>query len=385
MLYGKPAWAEIDFDLVGQNCRQVKAWIGDSTEFMATVKANAYGLGAVPVAKVALQNGATRLAVARVDEGIQLREAGIDVPILVLGYVPAEEMQTAVRWRITPPVMHWHTAKALSEASVSQGVTTPVHVKVDTGLARFGLLPDEVVGFIRQLIKLPGLYLEGIYTHFGVPDEAEATHAQFRIFGDVVKQIEAIDIRIPICHVCDSGATLNYPEMHLDMVRPGGLVYGYYPSQATRRAVALHFALSLRCRVARVRTLPAGVNVGYGKTYVTTQPTTVALVSFGYADFLSQRLSNKGFVLIRGKRAPIVGRMSYSQTTVDVSGISGVEQDDEVVVLGAQGEEEITLDELGAVVGCTKASLLPTITARVPRVYIKGGKIVEVVTLTGKA
>jgi len=387
MLYGKPNWAEIDLDAIAYNCRQIKKWIGDKTELMAVVKGNAYGHGLVMVAKTALENGATRFATARVDEGVVLRQAGIDAPILVLGYVPAEEMETVVKWRITPPIMHWHTAKAVSEISSSQGVVTPVHVKVDTGMGRFGLMPDEVVDFVKRLIELPGIRLEGLYTQFAVADELDKTYTykQWDIYKKVLKDIEEAGIHIPIRHVCNSAATLNFPEMHLDVVRCGTAIYGHYPSPVTNHSVPLRPAMSLKSRVGRIRTLPAGSSISYGCTYTTTRPTTVALVPIGFGDGFSRKLSNKGSVLIRETRAPIVGRVCMDQCVVDVSGIPEVQQDDEVVLFGRQDGAEITAEEIASLMDSINYVVLKAVTARVPRVYLKNGKVVGVKTMTGEA
>ena len=386
-MYGKPNWVEIDLDAIAYNCRQIKKWIGEKTELMAVVKGNAYGHGAVMVSKTALENGATRLAVARVDEGIQLRKAGVEAPILVLGYVPVDEMEEVVRWRITPPIIHWHTARAVSELSSSQGVVTPVHVKVETGLGRFGLLPDEVVDFVKRLITLPSIRLEGLYTHFAVADEQSEdskayTRKQFETYMKVVQDLEEAGISIPIRHVCNSPATLDFPEAHLDMVRPGTAIYGhYYPDQVPPYSVSLRPAISLRTRVGRIRTLPAGSSIGYGRTYTTTKPTTVALLPIGFGDGYSRRLSNKGLVLIRGKRAPIVGRVCMDQTIVDVSAIPDVQLDDEVVLFGRQNGEEITTYEVGSLMDSNFAVAITAVAARVPRVYLKGGEVVGVETL----
>lgn len=382
-MYSKPNWVEIDLDVIADNCRQIKKWIGEKTELMAVIKGNAYGHGAVMVAKTALENGATRLAAARVDEGIQVRKAGVEAPIFVLGYVPAEEMEAVVQWRITSPIMHWHTAKALSDISSSQGVVTPVHVKVDTGMGRFGLLPDEVVDFVKRLITLPSIRLEGLYTQFAVADEADKTYTyqQFEIYKGVLKDLEQAGISIPIHHVCNSPATLNFPEMHLDMVRCGTAIYGHYPSPVTNQSVPLRPAMSLKSRVGRIRTLPAGSSISYGRAYTTTRPTTVALVPIGFGDGLSRKLSNKGSVLIRGRRAPIVGRVCMDQCIVDVSAIPDVQQDDEVVLFGRQNGAEITAEEIASLMDSINYVVMAAISARVPRVYLKEGKIVEVKTL----
>jgi alanine racemase len=383
-VYGKPNWVEIDLDAIAHNCREIKKWIGEKTELAAVIKGNAYGHGIVMVAKTALENGATWFAAARVDEGVVVRKAGIEAPILVLGYVPAEEMETVVKWRITPPIMHWHTAKAVSEISSVQGVVTPVHVKVDTGMGRFGLLPDEVVDFVKRLIELPGIRLEGLYTQFAVADETDKTYTykQWDVYKKVLKDLEEAGIQIPIRHVCNSAATLNFPGMHLEMVRCGTAIYGNYPSPVTNHSVPLRPAMTLKSRVGRIRTLPPGSSISYGRTYTTTRPTTVALVPIGFGDGLSRNLSNKGSVLIRGKRASIVGRICMDQCIVDVSGIPEVQQDDEVVLFGRQGGAEITAEDIASLMDSINYVVLETVTARVPRVYLKDGKVVGVKTLT---
>ncbi len=385
-MYGKPNWVEIDLDAIAHNCREVKKWIGEKTELAAVIKGNAYGHGIVMVAKTALENGATRFAAARVDEGIVVRKAGIEAPIFVLGYVSAEEMETAVKWRITPPIMHWHTAKAVSDISSAQGLVTPVHVKVDTGMGRFGLLPDEVVDFVKLLIELPGIVLEGLYTQFAVADEADKTYTykQWDVYKQVLKALEEAGIQIPIRHVCNSAGTLNFPEMHLEMVRCGTAIYGHYPSPVTDQSVPLRPAMTLKSRVGRIRTLSPDSSISYGRTYTTSRPTTVALVPIGFGDGFSRKLSNKGSVLIRGKRVPIVGRVCMDQCIVDVSGIPEVQQDDEVVLFGRQNGAEITAEEIASLMDSINYVVLKAVTARVPRVYFKGGKIIEVHTLSGE-
>jgi alanine racemase len=385
-VYGKPNWVEIDLDAIAHNCWEIKKWIGEKTELAAVIKGNAYGHGIAMVAQTALENGATRFAAARVDEGVVVRKTGIEAPIFVLGYVPAAEMETVVRWRITPPIMHWHTAKAVSEISSSQGVVTPVHVKVDTGMGRFGLLPDGVVDFVKRLLELPGIRLEGLYTQFAVADEADKTYTyqQWEVYKKVLKNLEEAGIRIPIRHVCNSAATLNFSEMHLEMVRCGTAIYGHYPSPVTNHSVPLRPAMTLKSRVGRIRTLPPGSSVSYGRTYTTTRPTTVALVPIGFGDGLSRKLSNKGSVLIRGKRAPIVGRVCMDQCIVDVSGIPEVQQDDEVVLFGRQDGAEITAEEIASLMDSINYVVLAAVSARVPRVYLKGGEVIEVQTLSGE-
>ena len=373
-------WAEVDLDAIAHNARGLKERAGEKTELMAVVKANAYGHGAVPVARTALENGASRLAVNRAIEGVELRQAGITAPVLILGYSFPSEAETIVRWDLTPTVTTVEGALALSAMSDRQGKVTPIHVKVDTGMGRFGLLPDEVVAFVRRIAELPGLKLEGLFTHFAVADLADKTYTrrQFGLYMQVVRQLEDAGFTIPVKHVANSAATLDLPERHLDMVRCGIALYGLRPSDEVEPAISLKPAMTLKSRVARVRTLPPGSSISYGCTYTTTRPTPVALVPVGYGDGYHRILSNKGAVLIGGKRAPIVGRVCMDQFVVDVTNIEGVRQDDEVVVFGRQGDEEISAEEVAALAGTINYEVVTSILPRVTRVYLKGGQVVEV-------
>lgn len=381
-----PNWAEIDLDAIAHNVKGLKKHIGDKTELMAVVKANAYGHGAAQVAKVALESGASRLAVNRVIEGLELRRAGIDSPILLLGYATPEEAGSIVRSNLTPTVNTKELAFALSNESVAKGKETPVHVKVDTGLGRFGLLPWEVEDFVRELIKLPGIFLEGIWTHFAAADEEDKsyTYRQFNLYLEVVRKLEEEGISFPIHHVANSAATLDLPEMHLDMVRCGITIYGLYPSKDVSRSVQLRPAMSLKARVARLRTLPEGSSISYGRTYITTKPTPVALVPFGYGDGYHRLLSNRGEVLVRGKRAPVIGRVCMDQFAVDVSGIEGVKEGEEVVIIGKQGDEEITVEDVASWAQTINYEVVTAIAARVPRVYLKEGEVVSTETLLNR-
>ena len=373
-------WAEIDLDAIAHNVRQLKRHIGERVKLTAVVKANAYGHGAVPVARTALENGAERLAVNRVVEGIELRRAGIAAPILILGYSPPWEAEAIVRHDLTPTITEREVALALARAAASQGKTVPVHVKVDTGMGRFGLLPKEVVDFVKGLADFPNLRLEGLYTHFATADEADKSHTrrQFGIFLDVLKRLEEAGIEVPIRHAANSAATLDLPETHLDMVRCGIAIYGLYPSAEVSHSIPLKPAMSLKSRVARLRTLPAGSCISYGCTYVTSSPTRVALVPVGYGDGYHRLLSNRGQVLIRGRRTPILGRVCMDQFVVDVSDIPGVRLDDEVVVFGRQGEEEICAEEVAAWAQTINYEVTTSVLPRVTRVYLRGGRAVAV-------
>jgi alanine racemase len=390
-------WAEVNLDAIAHNTRKLKRLIGEKTELMAVVKANGYGHGAVPVAETALSNGASRLAVHRTLEGIQLRQAGITAPILIMGYTLPAEAETIVRWDLTPTVNTPEQTQALSTAAAlhppfippnrgERGGVLPIHVKVDTGLGRFGLLPDEVVDFVRAISEMPGLVLEGLYTHFAMADAADKAYTlqQFEIYLEVVKRLEEAGLAIPIKHAACSAATLDLPQTHLDMVRCGIALYGLRPSDEVEPSISLRPALALKSRVARVRTLPAGSSISYGCTYTTREPTVVALVPVGYGDGYHRLLSNRGQVLVRGQRAPIVGRVCMDQLVVKVSHIPSVQQDDEVVLLGQQGDGRITAEEVATWAETINYEVTTSLLPRVTRVYLKSGQVVAVHSLDEK-
>jgi alanine racemase len=364
-------YATIDLGAIAHNVRALKAHIGPAVALIAVVKANGYGHGAVEAARAALDGGASACAVGRVDEGVELRRAGLTCPILVMGYAPPDTALAVVGFDLTATVTTWETAQALSACAEATGRKAPVHAKVDTGMGRFGLLPDEAAPFVSQIAALPGLDLEGMYTHFAAADQAdkEYTRRQLARFRQVLEAVQGAGHHIRLCHAANSAATLNLPETHLDAVRTGIAIYGLRPSAEVEPCVELRPALSLKSRVARLRTLPAGASISYGQTYITERPTPVALVPVGYGDGYHRRLSNRGAVLINGRRAPIVGRVCMDQFVVDVTGVPGVAQDAEVVLIGAQGGERITAEEVAGWAGTINYEVVTSLLPRVKRLY----------------
>jgi alanine racemase len=373
-------WAEIDLDAIAHNVAALKRHVGDRVAIMAVVKSNAYGHGAEPVAHAALESGAAWLAVNRIGEGIKLRRAGIGAPILVMGYSPAASVPEAVDSDLALTVTDLALAEALSAAAGHAGKTVPVHVKVDTGMGRFGLAPEEAVEFALALARLPGLTLQGLFTHFAVADQADKsyTRRQFAIYGQVLAGLEAAGIPVPVRHVANSAATLDLPEMHLDAVRVGIALYGLRPSQEIEPAVALRPALTLKSRVGQVRRLPAGSSISYGRTFITERPSTMALISCGYGDGYARLNSNRGVVLVRGRRAPIRGRVCMDQFVVEVSDIAGVLRDDEVVLVGQQGNDRLSAEEVASWAETINYEVTTQLLPRVPRVYLRGEEIVSV-------
>jgi alanine racemase len=374
-------WVQVDLDAIAHNVRELKARIGERVQLMAVVKANAYGHGAVPAARCAVQAGASHLAVARVVEGIELREGGIAAPILVMSYALPCDAPTLVERRLTPTVNTLELARALSSETLRRGVAPiPVHVKVDTGMGRLGLLPDEVLGLVRALAGLPGLELEALYTHFSVADEADKsyTYQQHQLFVDVLARLSESGFQVGLAHEANSAATLDMPATHLQMVRCGIALYGMRPSSEVEPAIPLRPAMSLHSRVARVRTLPADSSISYGRTFVTNRLTRVALVPLGYGEGYHRLLSNRGSVLIRGRRCPILGRVCMDQFVVDVGAVRDVALDDEVVALGRQGSEEISAEEIAELAETISYEVTTSILPRVSRLYLQGGRVVEV-------
>ncbi len=365
-------YAEIDLTAIATNIRTLKQHIGPVVQLMAVVKANAYGHGAVEVARTALAHGADWLAVARLDEGLALREAGITAPVLVMNYTPPEDVPAGLAAALTLTVTEILVAERAARWARQHETVARVHVKVDTGMGRYGLLPDEVVPFFERITALPGLAVEGLFSHFSVADAADQTYTrqQYDTFQTVLQRLATAGYRPALRHIANSAATLGLPEMHLDAVRIGIALYGLHPSDEVAPAVPLKPALALKSRVARVRTLPAGSSISYGRTYTTPHALPVALVPVGYGDGYHRVLSNRGAVLINGQRAPIVGRVCMDQFVVDVSAAGPVAVDDEVVLVGAQGAERITAEEVARWAGTINYEVTTSLLPRVPRIFI---------------
>jgi alanine racemase len=361
--------AVVDLGAIRHNVRLVRTAVGPGVRLMAMVKANAYGHGAVPVAHACVTAGATGLAVATVDEGLALRRSGITAPLLVLGASAPEEHPEALRHDLTLAVGSLRMADNVAAAARATGVTARVHVEVDTGMSRFGVPASRAVEEIAALAELPGLELEGIYTHFAAADEPDrrSARAQLALFTGFLEALAARDVRVPLRHAANSAATLELPEAHLDLVRPGIALYGYHPAGADPQG--LRPALTLTSVLARVEVMPAGTGVSYNHTFRTTRASVLGLVPLGFADGLPRLLSNRGHMLVRGRRCPIVGRVCMDQTVLDVTDAPGARVGEPVVVLGCQGEERIGADEIGLHAGTNAYETLCRIGPRVPRDY----------------
>ena len=380
-----PTWTEVNLDAIAQNVRNIKKLIGEKKELMAVVKGNAYGHDVLEVIPVVLNNGATRLAVARLEEGIFLRKAGITVPILVLGLTLEQQVELLVSYNITPTVCKHETIEKLSKFAVKEDKTVKVHIKVDTGMGRIGIFPNHVLDFVKKVKALKNIEIEGIFTHFSVADEKDKTYTeeQFRKFMGVLSALEKEGIKIPVKHVGNSATLLDFPHMWLDLVRPGISIYGLYPSIEVQKTVKLIPAHSFKTRIVFLKELSTGESISYGRTYTTNQRrTVVASLPVGYADGYNRLLSNQGEVLVRGRRFPIIGRVCMDQSMIDVTNLPQVEVGDEVVLWGRQGQEEITVEEIAEKIGTINYEIvhLPD-KKRIPKLFIKDGKPWKIKTM----
>jgi alanine racemase len=383
-----PTWTEVNLDAIAQNVRNIKELIGEKKELMAVVKGNAYGHNILEVSSVVLNNGATRLAVARLEEGIFLRKAGITVPILILGLTLKQQAELLVSYNITPAVCEYEMIEKLSESAIKEDKVVKVHLKVDTGMGRIGIFSHDILRFIKKIRTLKNVEIEGIFTHFSVADEKNKTYTeeQFKIFMEVLTLLEKEEIRIPIKHVGNSATLLDLPHMWLDLVRPGISIYGLYPSTEVQKTIKLIPAHSFKTRIVFLKELSAGEYISYGRTYTTVKKRTkVASLPVGYADGYNRLLSNQGEVLVRGRRFPIIGRICMDQCMIDVSGLREVKIGDEVALWGRQGEEEITVEEISEKIGTINYEIvhLPD-KKRVPKLFIKDGKPWKIKTMLGE-
>ena len=377
---GLRVWAEIDLDQLSGNVQALRKQAGDA-RLLVVVKANAYGHGAVQTARAAVEASAWGLGVASLEEGEELRRAGITAPVLVLSSSAAAQAARLVQSDLRVTIGTLELGAALSLAATKLNREALVHVKVETGMNRYGVPPEEAEALALALRELPGVTVEGISTHLASSDEPDKTftRGQYQRFLDCARRLDWI----PIHHVSNTGALLDLPELRLGMVRCGIGVYGYYPSRAVRRDVALQPVLALRSRVARVATLEPGEGVGYGLDWRASRRSRVALVLAGYGDGIRRALSNRGSALVRGCRVPYAGRVAMDMLMLDVTDVPGVVLDDEVTLLGRQGAECIDADEMAAQCDTISYEVICGLMERVPRLYTRGGKIVARHDLAG--
>lgn len=372
-------YAEINLDAIVKNVDNLMALTKENTGALAVVKADGYGHGDVAVAKAVAQK-VTGYAVATLDEAVNLRENGVKKPILVLGYVDPYEFDILVSHEITATVFDVETAQLLADAARVQKKQAHCHIKVDTGMRRIGLEPDENgIAIVKQITALKELSADGIFTHFAASDETDKTSAehQFKLFTDFTGRLEKEEIHFTYRHCANSAAVIDMPQVDLDMVRLGIAMYGMYPSDEVKKEkVELFPALDLKSHITMVKEIPAGEKVSYGGTFTTTRTTKLATVSVGYGDGYPRALSSKGYVLVRGQKAPIVGRVCMDQMMVDVTDIKNVTRADIVTLIGKDGDAEITVEEIAALAGTFNYEFVCDLGKRIPRSYYLNGEYI---------
>jgi alanine racemase len=370
------AWVEIDLGALSHNVKQLRQLLLPNTQLMAVVKADAYGHGAVTVAKTALQSGATWLGVATVPEGIELREAGIKAPILLLGAAQtAEQIHAIAHWKLQPTLCNPKQALVFSDTleALDFNATLPVHIKLDTGMSRLGTNWQQAGEFVQLVQRLPHLQIASIYSHLATADSLDTTimNLQHQRFEDAIAQIKALGIEPPCLHFANSAATLSNKNLHYDMVRSGLAVYGLYPAEHLRDSIHLKPVLQVKARVTQVKTIAAGTGVSYGYKFIAPDEMRIAVIGIGYADGVPRNLSNKMQVLSRGQRIPQIGAITMDQIMLDVSSIPDIQEGEVVTLLGQEQDEQITADDWANQLNTISWEILCSFKHRLPRVAVR--------------
>ncbi|MBP3342688.1 MAG: alanine racemase [Peptococcaceae bacterium] len=371
----RPSWVEVNLENLKHNCRTVKQLVGENVKIAAVVKANGYGHGAVQVSKACLEVGADFLTVAVLSEAVELREAGFTCPILIMGWTPIEGYAMAIEQELRLTIYNQQEAEKLNRIAIALGKRAKVHLKLDTGMSRLGFQADEAgLAIAEAVLSMEGIEVEGLFSHLSKGDEYDKTFAQGQVqkFKSFMDELEArTGRRIPICHLGASACIIDIPEGHFDMVRPGIMLYGYQPSNQMHYIPHLKPALTWKARVAHIKTLPAGRLIGYNGTFELYRDTLVATIPVGYADGYNRMLSNNGYVICRGKKLPIIGKVCMDQFMVDASELPDMQPGDEVILLGTADGVSITVSEMAQHWGTIEHEVTCSIASRVPRVYIE--------------
>ncbi|MDR7856571.1 alanine racemase [Tissierella sp.] len=378
----RPVWVEIDLDNLAHNIREVRKHTREDSLVTAVVKANGYGHGSVEISRTFLDNGADRLAVALLSEAIELRKGNIKEPILILGYTPTVQYEKVLENNIIQTIYNYEDAKALSRKAVELNKKATIHIKIDSGMGRIGLLPtEESIEEVINISELPNIYIEGIFTHFAKADEIDKSHVrgQYEKYTDFVNAIEKRGLIIPIKHVSNSASIIDLPDFNLNMVRGGIMIYGYYPSDdVDKENIKLKPAMTLKAKISHLKTVPKGTGISYGQIFSTERESIIATIPIGYADGYTRLLTGKAEVFVNGKRAKIVGKICMDQCMIDVTDIENVKLGDEVILFGSEPDCP-TVDEIAAKIGTINYEIVCMISRRVPRVYMTNGKIVKII------
>lgn len=377
----RPVWAEINLDNLVYNIKQIREK-AKSKELIGVVKADAYGHGAVEVAPVLLQNGATRLAVAVLTEAVELRKSGIKCSIMILGLTPETLSDDLIKYDIEPTVSTYEYALTLSNIAQSKGKTIKVHIAVDTGMGRIGFLPsEESIEEIYKISKLANIEIEGLFSHFCTADEADKSYSnmQFEKYNWFYEKLISKNIKINMRDIANSAAIMELPETHYDGTRPGIILYGYYPSnEVNKNELNIKPVMTWKANVVHVKTLEKGEYIGYGRKFRTERKSIIATLPIGYADGYTRMMSGKAKVIINGKFAPVVGNICMDQCMVDVTDVGDVKAGDEVILMGSDGSLKFNADDMAAILGTINYEVICMVSKRVPRVYIENGQIIKI-------
>jgi len=371
----RPTYAKIDLDAVIHNIGEVKRHTG-GRKICAAVKADGYGHGAGAVAHAMSAAGADMFGVAMTEEAVQLRRAGITKPVILLTTAPIEDIETILEFDLHACITDFDFAKELSSEAVRTGMTAQAHINIDTGMGRVGLPAKSAAALIKKMLKLPGLKIEGIFTHFACSDDHETSARQLLTFKDIIVRLKSAGLTLPLLHAANSAATLQMPESHLQCVRPGLILYGLCPPGVKPGNINLRPALSLHSKIIFCKKVPAGAKLGYGHTFTTRRSSLIATIPLGYHDGYIRQYSNTGEMLVNGCRAPVVGRVCMDQTLVDVTDVPDAASGSEVVIYGQQGNDRITVEEMARRMDRIPYELTCSVGSRVRRQYILKGILV---------
>ena len=379
-----PAWVEIDLDALKHNIDRVRSIVPAGVSILLVVKADAYGHGAVRVSRLAVECGVDMLGVATLDEGRELRKAGIKLPILILSPVLPQELEGVLENDLAVSASSYEFAEKASGLAVRAGAVCTLHVEIDTGMGRTGIAQGEAIETVSRIGALPGIKLEGLFTHFPASDsDVDFTTDQIRVFTGIVGALKMAGVTFRYLHCANSAAILNFPSSDFNLVRPGLLVYGHAPSIVLKDRLDVVPAMSFKARLVLVRDMPAGASVSYGRTYIAPKPVKMGVVPVGYGHGLSHRLSNKGQFLLRGRRSSIIGRVTMDMTMIDLSEFPDAQVGEEIVIFGRQQGAEIAVDEIARWDETLNYEVLCRISKRVPRLYLRSGRIESMKTLLG--
>ncbi|EHN14191.1 alanine racemase [Clostridium sporogenes] len=378
----RAVWAEIDIDNLQHNLKQIKK-ICDNKEIIGVIKANAYGHGAMEIAPTLLENGVSRLAVAVLSEAMELRMSGVKEPIMILGYTPWVLGDMLVDNDIEQSVYSYNDALELSRIAVEKRKILKIHIVVDTGMGRIGFLPTkESVEEVYKISKLPNIKIEGVFSHFSSADELDKDYTLYQMnkYNKFINKLEEKNIRIAIKHIANSAAIIDLESTHLDAVRAGIIMYGYYPSNyVLRNNMKLKPVMSLKTRIVHIKKVSSGEYISYGRTFKTDRESIIATLPIGYADGYNRLLSNKGKVIVNGKLAPVIGRVCMDQCMIDVTSIENLKVGDVVTIMGEENGVSYTAEDIAAEIGTISYEVICNVNKRVPRVYKKNNKIINVV------